>query len=320
MAISFDLHRLRLLRELKHRGTISAVAAAMSYSHSAVSQQLKILESEVGTPLLEPDGRRVRLTPQAEILVEHVEAVLERLDQADADLARTLGEVTGTFRIATFQTVMMALMPPVLTRVRASCPRLSLELAHADPGEALSRLQVREFDLVVDEVFAGQPLARSSLVTQTVMHRDAMRLAVPPPGLPWSDRRQIAELSDADWVMEPPGSPAREWADRMCAAAGFTPKTRYESPDMVVHETLVRGGHAVAFLPDLLWVGAVPVVGLHQLRAGGYRDIVCSVRAGTTDHPAVRATTDAVGEACEQAAVAIATHLEQGPTETKNGQ
>ncbi|GAA1303059.1 LysR family transcriptional regulator [Planotetraspora silvatica] len=107
----FDLHRLRLLRELKHRGTLAAVAAALSYSPSSVSQQLSLLESEAGVPLLEPVGRRVRLTPQAEILVAHTEAVLERLERAQADIATSLTELTGTLRVASFQTAALALLP-----------------------------------------------------------------------------------------------------------------------------------------------------------------------------------------------------------------
>ncbi len=95
----------------------------MSYSHSAVSQQLAVLEDELGAQLLEPDGRRVRLTVQGEVLVQHVEAILERLDQADADLARAVGDVAGTFRIATFQTVMMALRDIQLSGVPAQRPR-----------------------------------------------------------------------------------------------------------------------------------------------------------------------------------------------------
>lgn len=313
MARHFDLHRLRLLRELKHRGTITAVAAAMSYSHSAVSQQLTVLEAELEVPLLEPDGRRVRLTAQAELLVQHVEAILERLDQADADLANAAGTVAGSFRIATFQTVMVALMPSVLTALRADHPRLALELAHADPDAALSGLQVKEFDLVVDEVFAGQPLVRSSAVEQSVLHRDPLRLAVPPPGLPLADAEQVSDLADADWALEPAGSPAREWADRICRAAGFQPRVRFESPDMVVHERLVRGGHAVAFLPDLLWVETLPAVGLRGLPDDGYRDIVCSVRAGTSDHPSVRAATSALRAACTAAVDTITASLALQP-------
>jgi DNA-binding transcriptional LysR family regulator len=251
----------------------------------------------------------VRLTPQAEILVQHVEVILERLDQADADLARAESGITGTFRIATFQTVLVALIPSALTALRSDHPQLTVELTHADPDEALSRLQVREFDLVFDEVFADQPLARSPLVKQTVLHRDPMRLAVPPLGLPLADVGRVSDLADADWVMEPAGSRAREWAEGICRTAGFVPRVRFESADMVVHERLVRGGHAVSFLPDLLWVETLPAVGLHRLPDGGYRDIICSVRAGTSDHPAVRAATSALHAACAEAVDTIAVRL-----------
>jgi DNA-binding transcriptional LysR family regulator len=83
-----DLRRLRLLRELKRRGTIAAVAEALSYSPSAVSQQLSTLENETGVTLLEPAGRRVRLTAQAELLVAHAGRLLEDLERAEAALAR----------------------------------------------------------------------------------------------------------------------------------------------------------------------------------------------------------------------------------------
>ena len=104
-ALVYEVHRLRLLVELSRRGTLSAVAAALSYSPSTISQQLSQLEVEVGTPLLEPVGRRVRLTPQAEILVSHAETVLRQLEAAETAVARSLAEVTGRVRLATFQTV-----------------------------------------------------------------------------------------------------------------------------------------------------------------------------------------------------------------------
>jgi|SRR5713101_2635405 len=207
----------------------------------------------------------------------------------------------------------MALMPSVLTTLRIDHPRLTLELAHADPDAALSGLQVREFDLVVvDEVFAGQPLVRSTAVDQAVLHRDPIRLAVPLAGS-YLDAERVSDLACADWVMEPTGSPAREWAGRICHAAGFRPNVRFESPDMLVHERLVRAGHAVAFLPDLLWVEASPAICLRELPDCGYRDIICSVRAGTSKHPSVRAATSALHAACAEADSAITVNLATPP-------
>lgn len=116
------VHTAGPLRELKHRGTLASVARALSYSPSSIPQQLSQLETEVGVELLEPLGRRVRLTPQAEIRIAHTEAVLERLERAEADIAASLTGLTGTLRIASFQTAL-ALVPAALTLLRDSSAR-----------------------------------------------------------------------------------------------------------------------------------------------------------------------------------------------------
>ena len=150
-----DVHRLRLLRELDRRGTLAAVARALSYSPSAISQQLSQLETETGVPLLEPAGRGVRLTPQARILVEHTEAILERLEEAEADLRASLAEVRGTLRVASFQSVLLALVPSVLTRLAERHPGLRVEIAHQEAGPAFAGLLAHDFDIVLGEEYPG---------------------------------------------------------------------------------------------------------------------------------------------------------------------
>src|ERR687895_2671805 len=100
-----DLHRLRLLHELHACGTIAAVADALRFTPSAVSQQLSVLEREAGLPLLERAGRGVRLTDAALVLVRHAEALLARAAVAQAELAAAAGRVAGRARIASFQSV-----------------------------------------------------------------------------------------------------------------------------------------------------------------------------------------------------------------------
>src|SRR5687768_9284099 len=109
-----ELRRLRLLRELKERGTIAAVADALQFTPSAVSQQLALLEREAGVRLLEPAGRGVRLTDAALTLVDHADALLERTALAEADLAAAAGTVAGRGRIAGFQSVLMRLALPAV--------------------------------------------------------------------------------------------------------------------------------------------------------------------------------------------------------------
>ncbi|MDQ1018729.1 LysR family transcriptional regulator [Streptomyces afghaniensis] len=298
----YNLRRLQMLRELKHRGTLAAVATALSYSPSAVSQQLSLLENEVGAPLLQPHGRRVRLTPQADILVAHTEAVLRQLDQAAADIAASLAEVTGTLRVAGFQTAALALLPRALTWLGETHPGVRVTFTQAEPDTALAALLARDCDVVIDEVFPGRPQARATEVEHQLLARDLMRLATPGPA-------ELAELAGRPWAMEPAGTPAREWTTAVCQEAGFEPDVAFETADMLVHAELVAAGHAAAFLPDLLWHDRRPPVALYHLAARHHRDILVTVRSGAAGHPLIRALLAALSAAADAARTAAHRHL-----------
>lgn len=297
----FDLHRLRLLRELKHRGTLAAVAAALSYAPSSVSQQLSQLEAEVGVPLLEPVGRRVRLTEQAEILVAHTEAVLERLEHAEADIATSLTDLTGTLRVASFQTAALALVPTALGLLRDQHPRLRVHVTHMEPEKALPALQARDFDLVLAEEYPGNPEPRPAELEQVDLLDDPLHLAVPDTA-DASDTagptRALHSLADHPWVMEPEGTAARHWAMTLCRNAGFEPDVRFETTDLLLHLRLVERKHAAAFLPGLVWGEQPPTVTLRQLPRGQRtRRIFTLVRRGRSQHPAILACRNALRRA-----------------------
>src|SRR5262245_40097326 len=142
-----DLRRLRLLRELHERGTIAAVADALQFTPSAVSQQLAMLERETGVRLLARAGRGVRLTDAAIVLVEHAGALLERAAVAEADLAAAAGTVSGRVRIAGFQSVFAHLAMPAIEALGRTAPRLRCELVEAEPEQALPELALGDVDL-----------------------------------------------------------------------------------------------------------------------------------------------------------------------------
>src|SRR5918996_6483397 len=152
-----DLRRLRLLRELSERGTIAAVADALQFTPSAVSQQLAMLEREAGVRLLERAGRGVRLTDAALVLVEHADALLERAAVAEADLAAAAGTVTGRARIAAFQSVMLRLAIPAMEALAREAPRLRCEVIEAEPEDALPALALGDIDLVIGDEWQHQP-------------------------------------------------------------------------------------------------------------------------------------------------------------------
>ncbi|MET7354990.1 LysR substrate-binding domain-containing protein [Streptomyces mirabilis] len=304
----FDLHRLRLLRELKHRGTLAAVAAALSYSPSSVSQQLSQLEAEVGVRLLEPVGRRVRLTAQAEILVAHTEAVLEQLERAEADLATSLTDLTGTLRIASFQTAALTLVPGALSLLRSLHPGLRVHVTQMPPEMALSALQARDFDLVIAEEYPGDPNPRPAELEQEDLLDDPLHLALPASAgdtAGSSPTASLRSLADHPWAMEPEGTAARHWAMTLCRTAGFEPDVRFETTDLLIHLRLVERGHAAALLPDLMWNGQTPTVALRPLPTGRQtRRIFTAVRRGRSQHPAIQACRHALRRAVTEAAAA----------------
>lgn len=279
-----DFRRLRLLHELKQRGTIAAVASALSYSASGVSQQLSILEREVGVPLLEPVGRRVQLTPQGEVLAEHAWWLLARLEQAEADVERSLDEVSGMVRIAVFQSAAHAFIPQALALLADSHPAIEVAITEREPEQGLFDVAARDFDLVIAEQYPGITRPHRAELDRVRLTADTIHLAVP------TDRPDITSLAvarDLPWVLEPEGTVARQWAAQRCRAAGFEPRVRFETADLMAHVRLIRSGSAVGLIPDLLWAGETPTLRLVALEGQPRREIFTSTRLSARDRPAV---------------------------------
>ena len=300
-----DVHRLRLLRELHRRGTLAAVAAALGYSPSAVSQQLSLLEAEAGVPLLEKVGRGVALTAAARVLVGHADAVLAQLERAEADLAALHDDVTGTLRVASFQSVLFVLVPAALTRLARSHPALRVEIGQHEPGPAFSLLAAHDVDLVLGEEYPGYPQPRAADADDEDLVLDELRLAVPREG-PWSGARSLADVAGAPWVVEPLGTEPGAWGVAECRRAGFEPDARISSPDVLLHVRLVETGHVVALLPDLAWAGRRPALRLVDLPTRPARRLFTRVRRGAAGRPAVRAFRRALREAAAEVGAGVA--------------
>ena len=314
-----DVHRLRLLRELDRRGTLAAVARALSYSPSAVSQQLSQLEAETGAVLLEPAGRGVRLTAQARILVAHTEAILERLEEAEAELRASLTEVRGTLRVASFQSVLLALVPEVLTRLAERHPGLRVEITHEEAGPAFAGLLAHDFDVVLGEDYPGSarppvPGARTQLLAL-----DELFLVVPMHG-PYAraeaaaDPVHLPDLADVPWILDPPGAAPGQWARDTCRAAGFEPDVRYSASDLLLQVHLAEKGHAVAMIPGLLLAAVPPPAArVRALPGRPHRKLTTGVRSGADRDPAIRAFRKALGQAIRSVTVNPATSARSLP-------
>ncbi|MFV0435473.1 MAG: LysR family transcriptional regulator [Leucobacter sp.] len=290
-----EMKRLRLLWELRARGTVAAVAEALNYSPSAVSQQLGILEREAGVPLLRKSGRNLEFTAAGSALVAEAEALLAGLERAEAALHRVRAEVTGTIRVAAFQTAMLAIVPGAMRRLREQYPGLRVEVVQYEPGAALQETWARGFDLVVAEQYPGHSAAHFRGLDREPLASDSIRLGIPPVGSgdPRFDRvTEILDLAELPWVMEPQGAATRHWAEQACRVAGFEPDVRYETADLQAHLRLIESGNAAALLPGLVHVGVPRNMRLVDLEDDPRRTIFTATRSALGSHPtliAVRA-------------------------------
>ncbi|MEE2524246.1 LysR family transcriptional regulator [Pseudarthrobacter sp. J75] len=291
-----DVRRLRLLRELKIRGTLAEVADALQYSPSSVSQQLALLEKEAGVELLRKTGRRVQLTPQAEVLVAHTATLLQTLEQAEADLAASLTTVTGTVRIAVFQSAALALMPETLTRMTAKYPEVRIEMVQREPETALHETWARDFDLVIAEQYPGHAAPRYADLDRMKLTTDAIQLAVPPAA---KTITSLQDTADMPWVMEPRGAASRHWAEQACRSAGFEPDVRFETADLQAQIRLIESGNAVALMPDLVWTGRGTTARLLELPGKPHRTVFTSVRRSSAQRPAILAARETLAATAE---------------------
>lgn len=295
-----EIRRLRLLRELSIRGTIAEVSDALSYSPSSVSQQLSLLEKETGVQLLRKVGRRLQLTPQAEVLVAHTDELLDSMERAEADLASTQPEIAGTVRMAVFQTAVLSLIPSMLRQLRANYPHLRVEMVQHEPETALRETWARDFDLVVAEQYPGHAAPHYAELDRKILTHDAIRLALPAHIEAMPDEfhlvSSIEEAAPLPWVMEPRGAASRHWAEQACRLAGFEPDVRYETADLQAHVRLVESGNAVALLPGLVWSARHPEIRLVDLPGAPRRTIFTSMRHSSAQHPGLIAVRNALHE------------------------
>jgi DNA-binding transcriptional LysR family regulator len=287
-----DLRRLRLLRELHERGTIAAVADALQFTPSAVSQQLAMLEREAGVRLLERAGRGVRLTDPALVLVEHARELLERAAAAEADLAAAAGTVAGRGRIAGFQSVMLRIALPAVEALARSAPRLRCELVEAEPEQALPALALGDLDLVLGDEWPHDPWRMPPALERHELLRDPVHLVV-PAGHP---AQRVEELADAVWTTGHPGMAWEQMTRRFCREhGGFEPDIRHRTNDATVSLALVGLGMAVSLVPDLVAPDRQPGVTLRGTSAE--RVIYAVTRSADAARPSTQALLGAVRDA-----------------------
>ncbi|MEV7197548.1 LysR family transcriptional regulator [Streptomyces sp. NPDC093510] len=309
-----DVRRLHLLRELDRRGTIAAVAEALTFTASAVSQQLGVLEREAGVPLLERSGRRVILTPAGRSLVAHADAVLNRLEQAVAELAGARDGIGGPLRIGTYPSGGHTIVPHALAELTCRHPLLEPMVREIDSARVSDGLRAGELDVALVHDYDFVPATPDTTVDEVPLLEEPMYLVTRAGseatrngkgnGNGNGNGKTLAALlgscAEVPWITARDGTTGHAMAVRACQAAGFQPRIRHQVNDFRTVLALVAAGQGAGFVPEMAAVPSPAGVVLTELPL--FRRSKVAFRAGGGAHPAIAAFVDAATTAVDRMA------------------
>ncbi len=282
--MDIDPRRLRVLHEVARRGGVMRAAEALHLTASAVSQQLALLEREVGLSLIDRSQRRVALTPAGRVLAGYAERVEEELGEARRELIRFTERLAGPVAIAAFPTVIRHLLVPALGRLAERHPQITPRIRELYGPPALQELRLGGVDLALTEEDAdkaGKTVAARRSVVSHPLYVDEYRI-VAPPG--WAEiPRQVADLAGVPWIAGPPDQACGHALERLAALHGFTPHRVHMIQEFPPTLALVAAGHGVAIVPSLALLdvpdGEVVVTGIPNV---GARKLDAVTRLGRT--------------------------------------
>jgi DNA-binding transcriptional LysR family regulator len=245
-----ETRRLELLAELSRLGSMRAVADVLGTTTSTVSQQIAVLAREMGTPLIEPAGRQVRLTPAGRRLAEHAVTILGAVEAAQRDLGPQ-AEPNGTLRVAGFATAIRAYLLPAITGLAATHPRVRVLVREHEPAEALQLLATDQADLALVYDYNLAPAAPDPTMHSTPLWTARWGLGVPAgessPGP--TTLQAFARFRTHDWIGNSRNTADEDVIRTLAAMAGFNPRFTHQADSLDLVEDMITAGLGVGLLP-----------------------------------------------------------------------
>ncbi|WP_345422998.1 LysR family transcriptional regulator [Pseudonocardia xishanensis] len=301
--MELSLSRLRMLRELYRRGTVTAAAASLHYTASAVSQQLAQLEREVGGTLFERLGRRVRLTELGLVLTEHAEEILGSVERAELALEEARDERSVRLTAGVWASVTSGLLPAALARLAEEHPGIRVSTRELSPEETAGAVRdgALDFSFVID--YSGHPMSWDPSLSREVVAVEQLYAAVPAGTLDGAEIA-LADLADRPWILAGARSHFGRAVRNACRRAGFEPRTVHEAEEQFTALALVAGGLGVTLVSDLGLAQQPPGVEAVPLTESVLRTVSIAYRTRAVRRPALQHVIESVRAAARDLGLA----------------
>jgi len=294
---TLNTNRLRILREVAARGTITAAADALFLTPPAISHQLAQLEREVGLPLLQRTARSVRLTDAGRRLVAHAEVILAECETALADVASYAAEVSGTVSVSVFQTAAQSIALPALAELTRTFPNLELTIRELEPVRALPALRAGLLDIALSHEWDFVPTPAEPSFTRYDLLSEPIVVLLPCDHPLAGGPVRLKDLARERWCVAQEDATSRQAVERVAQAAGFEPHVILESNYFRAIGAAVEAGLGVGIAPAMTDLRGLDIAILPLIEPTMSRRIFAAVRAGSASSPVIHTVLDAMKRA-----------------------
>jgi DNA-binding transcriptional LysR family regulator len=241
-----DTRRLRLLLALSRLGSMRAVAETYRLTTSTVSQQIAALAKETNSRLIEPDGRRVRLTPAGQRLAEHAVTILAAVDAARLDLDPD-ADPAGTVRVGGFATAIRVSLMPVLAELAVTHPNVEVVISEYEPVEAFALLADDALDLAMTYDYNLAPASPDAVLEAAPLWSTPWGLGVPGPAP--DGPAHLSAYADRRWIVNSRNTADEDAVRTLASLVGFSPRIWHQIDSLDLVEDLIEAGYGVGLLP-----------------------------------------------------------------------
>ena len=286
-----DVGALRALRSVAALGTLARAAEELGFTASAISQQIKRLERQVGVPVLATAGRGVVLTPAGQAIVDSAPDVFDALERCvEAAQSVSDGAPRGVLRVAAFSTGIRGLLAPAIVRLSTECPDLQVRVTEQDPDQALHSVDAGTADFAVVHDADGLPPSLPSSLAERHIHTDVGDVVMNRThALAQLDRPLTsADLAGHAWVTSPPGTVCHQWFRRLVADVGEDADVRHLVDDFATQLSLVSSGEVIALIPRLARPPFGEELVSRPLARPPKREVQAAWRRSADSSPAIR--------------------------------
>jgi len=289
-----DAVRLATLVHVARHGSLTGAARVMGVTTSAVSQQMSALEVDCGVRLIDRQSRGVTLTGAGVVLLERAEEVIRQLDETGATMAQLSGELAGPVRVASIASAAASIVLPAVQVLSRTAPAVTMSVTTLEPSASLDAVVDGTVDVALIDVYDHVPLALPShLLVEEVLTEPLVLVGSRDADLP--RRPRLADLKDSSWVIPPAAAACGAATRHACRAAGFEPRVKWVTDDLLLLVAAVSRGEGLSLLPRRAVADSVAPVSMRRLASPALsRRMLLVTRQATGLRPIVRACLDAV--------------------------